>query len=151
ESADDRPLVECESESVAKLQPERFHLVVEAEVLRLWPGFGDEVGGQPGLDHVDPGIDPLASLLVGVALALRRAAHVEGAVVAGAVAVVGLDDVEECLVTRADQAIGKDVRMRAAALTRYRVDRLDVVRAHAVAPLTPAGHDLVRPDSGLEH
>src|SRR6059058_1436424 len=46
ESADNRPLVECESESVTKLQPERFHLVVEAEVLRLWPGFGDEVSGQ---------------------------------------------------------------------------------------------------------
>src|SRR5438270_3062225 len=87
ESADNRPLVECESESVTKLQPERFHLVVEAEVLRLWPGFGDEVGGQPGLDHVDPGIDPLASLLVCLAPALPRAAHVEGSVVARAGAV----------------------------------------------------------------
>src|SRR2546423_10586900 len=151
ESADYRPLVECESEPVAELQPERFHLTVEAEVLRLWPGFGDEIGGQSRLDHVDPGIDPLASLLVGVALALRRPAHVEGPVVAGAVAVVGLGDVEEWLVTRADQAIRKDVRMRAAALTRYRVDRLDVVGAHVIELLVRDGDDLILADSGFEY
>src|SRR5919201_2793261 len=99
--ADDGPLMERQPEAMAKLEAEGLHLVLEAEVLRLRPRLRDRVGGHTGLDEVDAGIDPLACLLVGIALALGRAADIEGPVIAGAVAVIGLDDVEERLVAGA--------------------------------------------------
>src|SRR6266480_579832 len=124
QAADDRSLVECEAQAMPKLQAEGLHLALEAEVLRFRPGFGDQVGRYTGLHHVDPRIDPFARLRVGVALTLRRPADVEGPVVAGAVAVIGLDDVEEGLVAGPDQAIGEDVRVWAAALAGDGIDRL---------------------------
>ena len=51
-------------------------------------------------------------------LALGRAAHSEGAVVAGPVAVEGVDDVEEGLVAGPDDAVGEVVRMRVAPFAR---------------------------------
>ena len=41
--------------------------------------------------------------------------------------------------------------MRAAALTRYRVDRLDVVGAHVIELLVRDGDDLILADSGFEY
>ena len=80
----------------------------------------------------------------------RRAADVEGAVVAGAVALVGLQDVEERLVAGAEVAVGEVVRMRVAALARDRVDRLDVVRAHLVEHLVGHRDDVVLADARLQ-
>src|SRR5207244_5185971 len=76
----------------------------------------------------------------------RSSDLVERSVVAGAVAVVGLDDVEEGLVAGPDQPIREHVRMRAAALARHGVDGLDVVRAHVVQLLVRDRHDLVLAD-----
>ena len=150
EAADDRPLVQRQPQAVAKLQAKRLHLAVEAEVLGFGPGPGDHVGRDAGLDHVDAGIDPLARLLVGVALALGGAADAEGPVVAGPVAVVGLDDVEEGLVAGTDQPIGEHVRMRAATLAGDSVDCLNIVRAHVVELLVCDRHQLVLADPRLE-
>src|SRR6516165_532063 len=55
----------------------------------------------PGLIR---GIEALARLLVGIVLRGRGAAHIEGPVIAGTVAHETLQDVEEGLVARADQA-----------------------------------------------
>ena len=79
----------------------------------------------------------------------RRAPDVEGPVVAGAVAHERLDDVEERLVARADQAVGEVVRMRRAALARNRVDRLDAVGAHLVEARRRERDDLRFLDAGL--
>ena len=81
--------------------------------------------------------------LVGVALHRRRAPDVEGAVIAGAIAHEGLQDVEERLVARPDHAVGEIVRMRIAALAGNGVDRFDVVGAVGVEELVDLGDDVV--------
>src|SRR5437660_1627263 len=81
-----RPPVEPQTDAVAEVQPEGGHLAVEADLLRLREGARDLVGGHAGLDERDRLVHPLARLLVGGDLRLRRAAHAEGAVVARAVA-----------------------------------------------------------------
>ena len=80
------PLVQAEAESVAELQTEGGHLVVEAELGRGGPRFGDQVGADAGTHEVDGLVHPLARLGVGVTLGRRGAAHGEGAVVTRAVA-----------------------------------------------------------------
>ena len=80
----------------------------------------------------------------------RRAADIEGAVVAGAVAHERLQDVEERLVAGAQHAVGEIVRMRIAALAGDGVDRLDVVRAVAIQELVDHGDDVVLAHAGLE-
>src|SRR5690606_29404546 len=107
EPADDRPLVQRDAETVAELKAEALHLAREAELLRLRPKLRDLVRADARLDRVDGRIDPLARLLVGVTLLVVRAADVDRAVVARAIAHVGLDDVEERLIARADEPIGE--------------------------------------------
>src|SRR5207245_10560917 len=128
DAADDRSLAQGPAQAVPELQAEGFHLTPEAKILRFRPGLCDQVGGHAGLDHIDSDIDPFSCLPIGVSLALRCPADIEGPVVAGAIAVVGLDDVEEGLVAGPDEAIGKDMWVRAAALAGAGVDRLDIVR-----------------------
>ena len=92
----------------------------------------------------------MARLDVGVALGIRGAPDINGAVVAGAVAHKGLDDVEEGLIAGAEQAVGEIVRMWVAALTRDGVDRLDLVRAHLIEPLGGVGDDIAFAHAGLQ-
>ncbi len=150
EARDDRTLVESETDAVAELEAERRQLVGEAELLRLRPDLDHGVGRDAGLDQVDRQIKPLAAALVGVVLGRRRPSDIEGAVVAGAVADEGVEDVEEGLVARADEAVGEVVRMRVAALAGDGVDRLDVVGAEFVEELIDAGDDVVFPDARLQ-
>ena len=75
------------------------------------------VGGHARPDELDRGVEPLPALLVRVELRLRDATDVERAVVARPVAHERVDDVEERLVARAQQAVGEHVRMRVAAVT----------------------------------
>ena len=95
-------------------------------------------------------VEPFAAQLVGVALRIGGAADVEGAVVAGAIAHVGLQDVEERLVARANDPVGEIVRMRIAALAGDGVDRLDVVGAHLVEHLVGLGDDVVLAHARLQ-
>ncbi len=117
----------------------------------LRPHRGDLVGADAGLDRArsprpsTPAPCVYASRWLAVALPTR-----ERPVVAGPVAVVGVDDVEERLVTRPDQPVGEVVRVRVAPLAGDRVDRLDLVGAHLVEPLVGQRDDLVLPDAGLE-
>ena len=61
-----------------------------------------------------------------------------------------MDDVEERLVARSQQPVGKRVRMRVAAVARDRVDRLDVLRAEIEQHLHRLRDDLVLGDSRPE-
>src|SRR5438874_1093287 len=79
-----------------------------------------------------------------------RAADTEGAVVAGAVAHVRLDDVEERLVAGADQPVGEVVRVRAAALTGHRVHGLNVVGPHRIEHVVDAGDDVRLAHTGFQ-
>ena len=67
----------------------------------------------------------------------------EGAVVAGAVAIERVHDVEEDHVTRLDEAIGKGVRMWSAAFSRHRVDALYPLGAHAEQSVIGNGYQFV--------
>ena len=150
QAADDRSLVQADADAVSELEPERVHLVLEAELRRLGPHGRDLIGADPGLHEVDRGVHPLARAGERVALRLRGAADDERAVVAGPVAVVHVDDVEVRLVARADQPVREDVRVRAAALARDRVDRLDELGAHLEQPRVGERDDVALADPGLE-
>ena len=150
EPADDRALVEEQADAVAELEPEALHLVVEPELLGLGPDARDLVGGHARAHQLDRLVDPLARLLVGVALGVVRPADHERPVVAGLVADERLDDVEEGLVAGPDDPVGEDVRMRAAALAAHRVDVVDVLRAEVEQVLRDVGHQLALADPRLE-
>ena len=135
---------------MGELEAERLHLAAEPELLRLRQQRSDLVGADPRLDAVDAAVHPLPRLRVGVALRRRRGADGEGPVVAGPVAVEGVDDVEECLVAGPDDPVGEVVRVGVAALSGDRVDRLDLVGAHLVEPLVGERDDLVLADAGLQ-
>ena len=57
----------------------------------------------------------------GIVLHRRRAPDIEGPVVAGAIPVVRVQDVEERRIARAQQPVGEHVRMRAAEIGRAHV------------------------------
>ena len=148
---DHRRLVQPDADAVPELQPEARLLAGEAELLGGRPHGCDLVGRGARPDEVDRGVEPLAALLVRVELRLRDAAHVEGAVVAGAVAHERVDHVEERLVARPQQPVGEDVRVRVAAVARDGVDRLDLLGAHLEQQLLRTRHDLVLVDARAQH
>ena len=80
----------------------------------------------------------------------RGAADGEAAVVAGAVAEVAVQDVEERRVAGADQPVAVDVRVRRAALAGDRVDALDVLAAEVVEHLADQADALVLPHAGAQ-
>ena len=104
----------------------------------------------PGPHQLDRGVDPLAGLLVGVALGVGRLADHERPVVAGLVADERVDDVEEGLVAGPDDPVAEHVRVRAAALARDRVDVVDVLRAEVEQELRHVGDELALADARLE-
>src|SRR6267143_5884789 len=150
QARDERTLVQAETEAVAEIETEGVHLAREADLLCLRHGERDLVGRPAGLQQLYRAVHPFARLAVGGALRGRGAADVERAVVARAVAHERLDDVEERLVSRADQPIGEVVRMRRTALAGDRVDRLDAVGTHLVETLGGKRHDLRLLHAGLQ-
>ena len=91
---------------------------------------GDDVRRRDaGLDEGDRLVEDVATALVGVDLRARGAPDGERAVVARAIAVEGVEDVEVGGVAGPQHAVGEDVRMRAAALARDGVHTLDVLGA----------------------
>ena len=139
-----------EPKTMSELETERRHLAREPEVLGLGPHGSDAIGRYAGLDQLDRLVEPLAALLIGVALYRRRAADVERAVIAGAVPLVGLQDVEEGLIAWPEHPVGEIVGVWVAALARDCVYRLDVVRAHLVEELVGLGDDVGLAHTGLK-
>src|SRR5438105_5570000 len=107
QAGNQRTLVQAEPEAMAEIEPEGVHLAREADLFCLRHGERDLVGRHAGLQQLDRAVHPFAGLAVGGALRRRRAADAECAVIARAVAHERLDDVEECLVPRADPPIGE--------------------------------------------
>ncbi len=62
-----------------------------------------------------------------------------------------MDDVEESLIARSDDAVGEVVRMRVAPVARDGVDSLHLIGAEFVEPLVREGDDLVLADTRFEH
>ena len=120
---------------MAVLEGEGGLLVGEAELLRRRPDLDDVRRGRTGLDQGDRPVDILPCARVGVAL--RRAGRADGerAVVAGAVPVEAVQDVEERRVPRADEPVGEHMRVRGAPFARDRVDAFDVLGAEVVEGL----------------
>ena len=90
---------------MAELQSECIHLVDEAEVFGLGPYSGDHVCRVAGPHELDGVVHPLAGLLKRISLRLGSPPDHERSVVAGPVAVEGMDDVEIGLVSRADHSV----------------------------------------------
>ena len=101
----------------------------------------------PGRTGAMASVHVLAAPGVGVAHRGRGAAHGEAPVVAGAVAEVAVQDVEERRVAGPDDAVAVDVRVRRAPLAGDRVDPLDVLAAEVVEHLADQADALVLPDS----
>ena len=78
---------------MAELQRERGFFVGEAELLGLGPHRRDLRGGAAGTNQLDRRVEIIAAALVGVDHGVRRVADAEGAVVAGAIAHVGMQNV----------------------------------------------------------
>ena len=138
-----------DAEPVTELQRKGLHLIGEAELARFRPNGRDLVGRNAGAHQVDRGIDPFAALLVGVLLHVGGHADVEGAVIAGPVAGIGVQDVEERLVAGAHHAVGEVVRMRVATLARNGVDGFDIVGAHLVEHFVGLSDDVVFANAGF--
>src|SRR5215475_2945701 len=135
---------------MAELQAERAHFIRKSELLGPRPYTADAVGRDARLDQLDSLVEPFARSPVGVVLDRRRAAHVEGAVIAGAIAHERLQDIEKGLIARPQHAVSEIVGMRVAALTRDGVDGLHVVGAVLVEELVHIGNDVVLPHAGLQ-
>src|ERR1019366_8659071 len=78
---------------------------------------------------------------------LVRLAADKGAVVAGAITVEGLHDVQVNHVAGLDHAIREGVAMRRAAWSGYRVDAFDSLRAQAKQAVVCNGDEFVLADS----
>src|SRR5579884_1624405 len=129
EAREDRLLPDRETDAVSVLERERGLLVREAELLRPREHLDDLGGRHARPDHRDRLVEVVAAARVGIDERARRRADRERAVVARAVAVVGVEDVEVRGVARAQHPVGEDVRVRRAALARDRVHAFDVLRA----------------------
>ena len=133
---------------MTELERERRLLVGEAELLGLGPELDHLRGRHPGPDLVNRDVEVVAAALVGVDQRRGAAADGERPVVAGAVAVEGVQDVEVGRVPGAQRAVGEHVRVRAAALARDRVDALDELRPHVVEDLVDQRDALVLAEPG---
>src|SRR4029077_18989085 len=96
---------------------------------------GDVGGGGAGADQGDRLVQILAAAAGRLDPGGRGASARERPVVAGAVAVVRVEDVEVGGVAGPQRAVGVDVRVGAGALARDRVDALDVLGAQVVQRL----------------
>ena len=133
---------------MAVLERERRLLVREPEFLGGGERRDHLRGRHPRPDHRDRTVEDVPTALVRVHLRPGRAADGERPVVAGAVAVEGVEDVEIGGVTGAQHPVGEDVRVRAAALAGDRVHALDVLRAELVEDAVHEGDAVVFAHSG---
>ena len=129
-------------QAMTEIKAERSHFAFESDLGSLGQLFGGLVRADARFEQCDRIVHPLARAFIRVALWLGGAADREGAVIASAVSDEGMNDVEVCLIARPDEPVGEVVRMRAAALTRYRVDGLDAIRAHFIQTLRRQRNDL---------
>ncbi len=143
QAAEDGFLPYGESHAVPVLQGERGRLVWETELLGPRPDRDDVRRRGTGLDQGDRMIHVFAAACVRIALGHRRAADGERAVVAGAIAQMAVEDVEEGRVAGPDEPVAVDVRVRRAPFAGDGVDALDVLAAEVVEGLADHADALV--------
>src|SRR5580700_1072119 len=136
QAADHRLLPNGESDAVAILQRETGFFIGEAEFFSLRPDRGDLRRGAAGTHQFDRGIEIFAATFVSIHHRVRSIAHGEAAVIARAIAHVGMQNVVVDGVARPQHAIGKHMRMRIAAFARNRIHRFNIFRAEIVEHLT---------------
>src|SRR5215469_18715684 len=103
--AEDRLLPDGQADPVAVLQAEGGGLVGETELVRPGPERDDVRRGRSRFHQRDRLVHVLTAAHVGVALRPRRAAHRERPVVAGPVAQIAVQDVEERRIAGPDQPV----------------------------------------------
>src|SRR5215469_828594 len=112
------------------LQRECCLFIGEAESLGLGPKLDDVGRRDAGPYGMYRGIQDLTAVFVGVNHGLRSDADGKGAVVAGAVAVIAMQDIKVGWISLANCSITENMWMRAASLSRDRIYSLNLLRAH---------------------
>src|SRR5437868_4402081 len=148
ETAEDRLLPDREPDPVSVLQRERRLLVRETELVRLRPHGNDVCSGHAGPNERDGVIEDVATTLVSVHERARGAADGKRPVVARAVTVVRMEDVEVRRIAGPQHAVGEHMWMRAATLARDRVDALHMLRAQLVEHLVDERDAVVLAEAG---
>src|SRR5579859_4024294 len=98
------------------LQGKGCLLVGKAELLSPGPEF-DHIGRRDaGLDGINGNVEQVATVFIGIHHRLRGATNGKGAIVAGAIAVVAVQDVEIGRVAWTQCAIAEYMGMRTTAL-----------------------------------
>ena len=132
QAAEDRFLPDRQTDAVAVLQRKSGFFIGEAELLRLGPEL-DHVGrGDARFDDADRRVHVVAATFVGVDHRRRGAADCECSVIAGAIAIVAVQNIEERRIAGTQHAVGVDMRMRAATLAGNRIDAFDMLGAEIV-------------------
>src|SRR5712691_12272432 len=129
--------------AVTVLEREGGLFIGEAKFFRSGPELDNVSGGHPRLDRVNGPIQDFPAILVSIYLRLRSASHYKGAIVAGAITVIAVQDVEICRVTRPQGAIGKHVWMGTATFARNSVDSFDMLRTQVIQNLADQANAFV--------
>src|SRR5262245_60856774 len=114
---DDREFPQPDTEAVAILQPEDFHLRLRAHGLVIRPNLRHVRAGEARLYGFDTGELILEAARVNVLLFLSGLAAAEASVNAGVITVVHADDVHEDHVAGLNQPVRAEVGMRMGAVS----------------------------------
>src|SRR5882672_12481789 len=114
--------------AMAVLQSETGLFIGESKFLGFRPKLDHLRSADARFNHVNRSVKNVAAFLVGIDQGAGGAADRKGPVIAGAVAHVAVDQIKICWISRPHDAIGENVRMRIAALARYGVHTLDLLR-----------------------
>src|ERR1700733_7607385 len=117
------------------LQSECGFFIRETELLRFGPQRRNFTRGAARSDQRNCGVQILAAALVSIYHRVRSVAYGEAPVVTRAVAHVGMQNVVVNRITGAQNAVGKNMRMRIAAFAGNRIHSLNVFRAEIVENL----------------
>ena len=128
----------------------RIGPIGESERRRLGPDLRHLVRAYARPDEVDCGVKPCAALDISIVLHWSRASDVERAIVARAITLVALKDVEEGLVAGPELPVCEVVRMRVAAFARDGIDRFDIVGSQLIKHLIGHRHDIAFTHAGLQ-
>src|ERR1700678_2043868 len=121
QAADHRLLPDGKANSVTILQRKCRFFVGKPELLRLGPDRSYFGCGSPRTYEFNRRIEILAASLVSVVHGMRSVSDGEAAVVASAIAHVGVKNVVINRIAGAQYAIGENMGMRIAALARNRI------------------------------
>src|SRR5439155_4854688 len=142
-------LPDGEADAVSVLQSEASYYDGEAEFYGIGPDGSNFRCGTAGAHELDCRVEVIAAAFVGIDHCVRTVADSEAAVIASAVAHVGMQNVVIDGVARAQHAVGKNMRMRIATLARNRVDCFHILGSEIVQDFTDQADGFVLAHSRL--